>query len=535
MIRPARRATVGAMNTSQTSSSPCRVLVVGAGPTGLVLAAQLLARGVPTRVIDKAAGPGSLSRAVGIHARVLELLDTMGLAETFIEHGHQVRRFRMYAGRRSLLNLDMSRNGSRYGFILHLPQNETERLLRVRVAELGGTVEQGAELVRLSQRGEVVETTLRDVAGHETEVSADYVVGCDGAHSRVRHELGLVFEGQPYPNDWLLADVALDGIDRNDQVRSFFRPDGLPLVCLPMGGHRWRLVMPNAGDRAGRAPFFDEIQDIVAERAPWPLQVSDPGWLACFRCQLRSTTTYRRGRVLLAGDAAHVHSPAGGQGMNTGMMDAYNLAWKLALVADRAPEGLLDSYCQERVPAASDVLGFTDKIIRLATMRHPIKRALRDTLLPAATRLPLVQKGAARQLSQVSVGYSSSLLIQPDGARRGPRPGERVPDVELRTNAGTTRLYRALSEGRHLLLVSCAGIGDAFRKAGIDSFAGLVEVAEGDLGGLGGLAGGWSRAFALVRPDGVLAARGSQRDMHRAIDYLRQVSGGAARPGGATT
>jgi 2-polyprenyl-6-methoxyphenol hydroxylase-like FAD-dependent oxidoreductase len=513
------------MNTSQTSSAQCQVLVVGAGPTGLVLAAQLLARGVRTRIIDKAAAPASQSRAVGIHARVLELLDTMGLAETFIAHGHQVRRFRMYAGRRSLLNLDMGRNGSRYGFILHIPQSETERLLRMRVAQLGGTIEQGLELVRLSDEGEVVDATLRDVAGRETEVSADYMVGCDGAHSRVRHELGLAFEGQPYPNDWLLADVALNGIDRNDQTRAFFRPDGLPLVCLPMGEHRWRVLMPSAGDRAGRPPSFDEIQDLVAQRAPWPIQVFDPEWLATFRCQMRSTKTYRRGRVLLAGDAAHIHSPAGGQGMNTGMMDANNLAWKLALVSDRVPEGLLDTYGQERVPVASDVLGFTDKVMRLATMRHPVKRVVRDTLLPTATNLPLVQKRAARRLSQVSVGYLPSLLIQPDDAGRGPKPGDRVPDVELRANAGTTRLYRALQDGRHLLLVSGAETRAALGKAGIDSFARLVDVADADLRGIGGS----SEAFVLVRPDGVLAARGGLRDTDRAINYLRHVCGGAAR------
>ena len=512
------------MNTSQTSIAQCQVLVVGAGPTGLVLAAQLLARGVRTRVIDKAAGPASLSRAVSIHARVLELLDTMGLAETFIAHGHQVRRFRMYADRRNLLNLDLGRNGSRYGFILHLPQNETERLLRARLEQLDGTVEQGVELVRLSDHGEVVSAVLRDVAGHESEVSADYVVGCDGAHSRVRHELGLGFEGQPYPHDWLLADVALDGIDRNDQTRAFFRTDGLPLVCLPMGGHRWRLVMPNAGDRAGQPPSFEEIQDLVTQRAPWPLRVSDPGWLACFRCQLRSTTTYRRGRVLLAGDAAHIHSPAGGQGLNTGMMDANNLAWKLALVVDGAAEGLLDTYGQERVPVASDVLGFTDKIMRLSTMRHPMKRAVRDTLLPAATGLPIVQRRAARRLSQVSVGYASSPLIRAGGAGRGPKPGERVPDVELHTDAGTVRLYRALSEGRHLMLVSGAETRAALGKAGIDAFARLVDVADADLRGIGGSSG----AFVLVRPDGVLAARGGRRDTGRAIDYLRHVCGGAA-------
>jgi len=512
------------MNTSQTFGSQCQVLVVGAGPTGLVLAAQLLARGVRTRIIDKAAVPASQSRAVGIHARTLELLDTMGLAETFIAHGHQVRRFRMYAGRRSLLNLDMARNGSRYGFILHLPQHETERLLRARVAKLGGTVEQGVELVRLAEHGDVVEATLRDVAGHETEVGAAFVVGCDGANSRVRHELGSAFEGQPYPNDWLLADVALHGIDRNDETRACFRPDGLPLVCLPMGAHRWRVLMPTADDRAGRPPSFDKIQDLVAQRAPWPIQISDPQWLSTFRCQLRSTTTYRRGRVLLAGDAAHIHSPAGGQGMNTGMMDAHNLAWKLALVAGGAPDGLLDTYGQERVPVSSAVLGFTDKLMRVATMQHPVKRAVRDTLIPAASSLPAVQKRAARRLSQVSVDYPSSPLIRPDGAGRGPKPGERMPDVELHTNAHT-RLYRALSEGRHLLLVSGAETRAALGKEGIESFAGLVDVVDGDLRGMGMPAGGPSGVFALVRPDGVLAARGSRRNTDRAIDYLRHVSG----------
>jgi 2-polyprenyl-6-methoxyphenol hydroxylase-like FAD-dependent oxidoreductase len=450
----------------------------------------------------------------------------MGLAATFIGHGHQVHRFRMYAGRRSLLDLDMGRNGSRYGFILHLPQNETERLLRAHVEELGGTVEQGIELVHLADQGQVVEVTLRDVAGHEIEISTEYVVGCDGAHSRVRHQLGLAFEGQPYPHDWLLADVSLDGMDRNDQTRAFYRPDGLPLVCLPMGEHRWRLVMPHAGDRAGRPPSFEEIQDTVLQRAPWPLNVSDPGWLACFRCQLRSTSTYRRGRVLLAGDAAHIHSPAGGQGLNTGMMDAYNLGWKLALVADGAPDGLLDTYGQERVPAASGVLGFTDKMIRLALMRHPVKRAVRDTLLPAATAIPTIQERAARRLSQVSVSYASSALIRPDRVGRRPKPGERMPDVDLHADAGTTRLYRALSEGRHLLLVSDPETRAALGKAGIDSFDGLVDIADADLRAMSVSRAGSSGAFALVRPDGVLAARGSRRDADRAIDYLRHVCGG---------
>ena len=172
------------MTTTHTGTPEDQVLVVGAGPTGLTLAAQLLARGIHARVIDKGAGPASQSRALSIQARTLELLDAMGLADAFVDHGHRVRRLRWYAGQRNLCDLDLARNGSRYGFVLDLPQSRTETLLRARVQELGGTIEQRVELVRLAERGGAVDATLRDAAGQEIEVSAGYVVGCDGAHSR---------------------------------------------------------------------------------------------------------------------------------------------------------------------------------------------------------------------------------------------------------------------------------------------------------------------------------------------------------------
>jgi 2-polyprenyl-6-methoxyphenol hydroxylase-like FAD-dependent oxidoreductase len=504
------------MTTTHTGIPEGQVLVVGAGPTGLTLAAQLLARGIHARVIDKGAGPASQSRALSIQARTLELLDAMGLADAFVDHGHRVRRLRWYAGQRNLCDLDLARNGSRYGFVLDLPQSRTETLLRARVQELGGTIEQRVELVRLAERGGGVDATLRDAVGREIEVSAAYVVGCDGAHSRVRHEIGLPFEGQPYPQDWLLADVALDGVGSDGAVHAFFRPNGLPLVCVPMGGQRWRLVMANAGDRGGQPPTFAEIQEQVAERAPWPIEVSDPQWLASFRCHLRSTSSYRRGRVLLAGDAAHIHSPAGGQGMNTGMMDAHNLAWKLALVADgRAPDALLDTYGQERIPVASGVLEFTNKLVGVLTMQNRAKRAVRDTVLPVVSRTPMVQRDAARRMSQLSVAYPRSPLVQPDGYRRRPQPGDRFPDVDVRGEHGPDRLHHLLGSGRHMLIVSRADVRSALETAGIRRYAGLVDMVDGDPGG----------GFALVRPDGILAARGSAGDTHRVIDYLRRLCG----------
>jgi len=210
--------------------------------------------------------------------------------------------------------------------------------------------------------------------------------------------------------------------------------------------------------------------------------------------------------------------------MNTGMMDANNLAWKLALVAGGAPDSLLDTYGQERLPVAANVLGFTDRIIRWSTMRHPLKRAVRDTLLPTVTALPMVQNRAARRMSQVSVAYPSSPLIRPDGIRRGPKPGERVPDLEVGVPAGRTRLYRVLGGGRHVLLVSGAEIKATLESSGLDDFGGLVDIVDGDLRAMHGARKDVPAAFALVRPDGVLAARGSRGETHTVIDYLRQVS-----------
>ena len=511
------------MNT--TTSSDSQVLVVGAGPTGLLLAAQLMARGIRTRIIDKAPSPVLEAKALGVGARTLEVLDVMGLSDAFIERGHRVRRFHVYSGQRNLAVLDLARNGSPYGFVLMLPQNETEMLLRARVRELGGIVEYGVELVHVAEDGSAVNATLRDLAGRETGTISDYLVGCDGAHSRVRHELGLAFEGQPYPQDWLVADVSLEGAGREDEIHVFFRSEGLPLYCLPMRKHRWRVVMPNAGDRGGKPPSFEEIQHLLAQRAPSRMVASDPGRLTCFRTQIRSTTTYRRGRILLAGDAVHIHSPAGGQGMNTGIMDAHNLAWKLALVADgRASDRLLDTYQEERLPVAGNVLGLSDAIVRWHSMSHPVKRALRDALVPSITRLPAVQRAAAQRLSQISVAYPFSPLNQPDRGRRGPKPGERVPDIEVLSDYGKTRLYEVLGGGRQVLLVSAANIKTRLESSGLGAYNEFLDVVVGDFDRNRPHKSRQS-TFAVVRPDGFLAARGVENDVDKVMDYIRLLFG----------
>ena len=501
------------MNTTQPDA---QVLVVGAGPTGLVLAAELLARGIRTRVIDKGDGVALQARAVGIHARTLEVLDTMGLADSFIERGQVVRQLRFYSRARCLTSLEFARCGSRFGYLLDLPQDQTERLLRARIAELGGAIEQRTELTSLTPGAGAVTATVRRPAGQTQTITAGYVVGCDGAHSRVRRELGLTFHGHPYPQDWLLADVLLDGDLpdrglREDAIHAFFRPDGLPVIFFPMRGHRWRLTLPFAGERGDQAPTLAEIQHLTSQRAPRPVTVSDPTWLASFRCHRRSASAYRRGRVLLAGDAVHIHSPAGGQGLNTGMLDGHNLGWKLALVASgRAPDTLLDSYGAERGPVAEKVVGLTHALGHYGTLTHPVKRRVRDVVVPALGRSAAIQRRAARRISQVYVSY--------------PPGGQRMPDISVHVGGRAATLHQVLRDGRHVLVVPGAS-----SLTGLDGLApyrdDLVVVTAPDTG-----------LVVLVRPDGHVAARGRPGRMPAVTGYLRGLFGEpgsvpAARPG----
>ena len=507
------------------NDTDCQVLVVGAGPTGLVLAAELLARGVRTRIVDKGDGMVMQARAIGIHARTLEVLDMMGLAERFVERGQVVRQLRFYSEGRCLTSLEFARSGSRFGFVLDLPQDETEQLLRSRITELDGVVEYGTELTGLAAGRDAVTAAVRGRAGDGT-ITARYVAGCDGAHSRVRSELGLTFRGQPYPQDWLLADVLMDWDLREDAMHAFFRPDGLPVIFFPMRGHRWRLTLPFAGSRDGRTPSLEEIQQLTARRAPRPVTVSEPTWLANFRCHRRSAGAYRRGRVLLAGDAVHIHSPAGGQGLNTGIMDAHNLAWKLALVvAGRAPDALLDSYGTERLPVAEEVLRLTHALVRYGTISHPVKRRVRDILVPALGRSPVMQRRAARRLSQVYVSYPQGPLVRADGGpggpggRGGPRPGQRMPDVGVRAAGLPTTLHRVLRAGRHVLLVPAAHAAIIPNDPGLQPYRNDLAIVTGDIPP----ACRDASPVILIRPDGHIAARGRPGHLEAVTGYLRDL------------
>jgi 2-polyprenyl-6-methoxyphenol hydroxylase-like FAD-dependent oxidoreductase len=347
---------------------------------------------------------------------------------------------------------------SLYPFMLTLSQAETQRILEERLQGLGVSVQRGVRVLDLNaDEGGVELRTIRFGEEREGTIQGDWVVGCDAAHSLVRQSLGLPFDGEEYEQDWLMAEVNIDRSLARDHFH-LFAYTAPPLPVFPMPGGRWRVFLPQVAGRSrnGRPPVMEEIEQLVAIRGPVGMKLSDPSLLATFRCHLRSSKVTRRGRVLIAGDAAHVHSPAGGQGMNTGLHDAFNLGWKLALVADgHAPAALLDTYQQERGPIAADVMAVTHRLVRTFTISSPSRRRLRDRLLPAVGN-SRVERRLATRLSQVAHNYRGGPLAPPaaDLERRAVKPGERLPDVRgLRPRGETFSVFRLLHAPVHTLLV----------------------------------------------------------------------------------
>jgi 2-polyprenyl-6-methoxyphenol hydroxylase-like FAD-dependent oxidoreductase len=398
-------------------------LVVGAGPTGLVLAAELARRGRAVRIVDRAPQPSPLSRAIVVHARTLELLEDLGPAHELVAAGMPLRRLQLHTGRRPLTEVSFSDLDTRYPFLLAVPQATTEAVLGRHLAALGVGVERGVRLAGFeADEGGV--TAHLDPGG---ALRCRFLVGCDGAHSTVRHALGIPFDGHPYEERLALCDVRWDTDHPRDTLASFLSDDGF-LAAFPLPDDRWRLIGVRAPDAPGDDVTLAELQEMVDRRTPRGGRLSDPSWVAAFRIHARQAERYRVGRVFLAGDAAHVHSPAGGQGMNLGIQDAHNLAWKLDLACAGAPDEVLDSYEAERHPIAAATLAGTDLATRVGTTRSRLARAARDAAARWFAGLPPVRRRVTRTLAELDVAYAGSPLVVGDGERvpadlgvRGPR------------------------------------------------------------------------------------------------------------------
>ncbi len=381
--------------------SETQVLIVGAGPTGLSLATCLAGHGVDYLLVESLVAPRTTSRAAAVHARTLETLGQLGVTETLIAAGRTISEVVIAQRDKTLLQVGFAGLQSRYKFILTLPQNETEAILTNQLTTLGGAVTHGQEAVGMVQDSAGATVTLRDKAGSSASVRARYVVGADGYHSAVRHASGIGFSAGTYAETFVLADVHMDWPLTPDQMRLFLAPDGIVLVA-PFAGSRFRIVATVA--QAPAEPTRSDVQAILDQRGPCssPARVRDVIWSSRFHIHHGVAERYRAGRVFLAGDAAHVHSPAGGQGMNIGIQDAVALGNRLAAaIKGQLPDSSLDGYGAERRPVAQRVVAMTDQMTRMATLTGAASQRLRNLGLQAVGYLPAVQRKIAARMAEL--------------------------------------------------------------------------------------------------------------------------------------
>lgn len=473
------------------------VLVVGAGPVGLTAASELRRHGLGCRIIDRLAAPAGITKAVGIQPRTLEVWEATGVLPDALDASTPMRGQKVFVNGEETSEMTLELPPSVPFEFVSLPQYETERILTKYLGRLGTSIERGVELTSFNQDPEGVSVELVGPGGEET-VRAQFLVGCDGAHSATRKGLGVEFAGDAFPEEYMLGDVEVDwSMPAGLAIRAMHQTNGKVddvLVCIPLPGrNRYRvsmLVPPELatkpapegevahGMEAARAPELGHIQAVLDRLAPEAARASNLRWSSVFRISHRIVDRYGDGRVFLAGDAAHIHPPTGGQGMNTGIQDAYNLGWKLALTLQGvAVDGLLDTYHAERHPVGEEVVGRTVRHARggfEAGADDPSTVILRE--------------------AQLLVGYPDSPLVGEDvegqQLAEGPRPGQRAPDcrgLERRSVAFPVRLFELLGGGEHTLL---AYAEDDEQAAGLDKMA--TEATE--------RAAGHLRTYVVLTP-----------------------------------
>lgn len=467
---------------------PIDVLIVGAGPTGLLLASVLARYGVTLRLIDKNPYPSRTSKALTVFARTLEIFDQLGIAETAISRGRKLSEFQMYANGKPLAQMSLTDIDSCFPFVLCLPQSETEHLLETSLETFGVRVERSLTFTGLTQDDQGVTATLCRADGQSETCETKWLIGCDGARSTVREVTGLTQPSTSLDTTIDLADVQLDWALPPDQFRIFYAEDGVVgVVPLPQVNY-WRLIVSLPPDtEPSAAPNIDFLEQVMIQRSHHTVHLSHPIWTSRFSIRQRMVESVRNQRVLVAGDALSSHSPLGGQGMNAGLQDAYNLAWKLALVIqNKASEELLDSYEAERKPVSKALLSTTGRATRIMLIQNPILQHLRHTALRFGSRFNVVQHRIANLLSELTVNYRNSPIVQKDafssfGVSGKLQAGDRAPDVVLQAGENSLRLLQVLSPLKHTLLLFSGQNPSSTDIAKLSEFAQAAEQQFPDL------------------------------------------------------
>lgn len=510
------------------------VLIVGAGPTGLMLANQLARRGVRCMLIDRHAGPSLQTRALGVQARTLEIYSQLGIVDRALALGKRGNGVQLWAQGRKAAHVPLGDAGSTltpYPYILVLGQDDNEKIMGDRLHDWNQSVQWNSELVALHQHADHVVATLAHADGTPREISAHWVAGCDGSQSAVRTQNGIPFEGAPYEHVFYVADVQAAGNMVPDEINVFLWKESFHLFFPMRGDNHWRIVgiLPPAL-RGRKDVVFDEVMPSLLGETGLDLSVSQCTWFSTYRIHHRRAARFRADRCFLLGDAAHIHSPVGAQGMNTGLQDAYNLAWKLSLVVKGlAQESLLDSYEDERIPVATRLLETTDRAFRLIISDNPLAGVLRTQVLARlaarAMRRKSIQAFAFRTVSQIGIEYRDSSLSVSTAhlPPASPQAGDRFPWLRLMLQADglVVDMFQSLEDTRfHLLLFgqnapaeSALAFGDLLRVHAIPDNAHNQSELE--------RAGIPARSFFLLRPDGYVGLCGKEFQVQNVVAYAK--------------
>ena len=470
------------------------VLIVGAGPVGLFLANECARRGLRYRIIETHPTQSTYSKALAIFPRTLEIFDMAGVVAPFLEKANRVTAVTMMTHTHKLAHMPFAPEETPYPFVAMVPQDLTEKLLVEQLAHKGGAVEYATTFVSAVQRDGHVSVTL-DKQGQLHEMSAAYVVGCDGAHSAVRHLLNLPFEGAEYRDLFMLVDAETNDFLPASELQLCPSESG-PLAIFPMSPTRRRIIA-TVESQQGDVPSLDLVRKVVAQRAPSGVEIHSLHWSSYFRIHHRQVAELRRGRMFVAGDAAHIHSPFGGQGMNTGLQDIWNLVWKLDLVLHgHGNDGLLDSYTAERRPVIKQVIETTDFMTKALGTPNKLAQLLRNTVIPMVSRLAPFQHAFVQRLSELGVAYNGSPIIEGTGKRHF--------DDTLRGGNGI--------RSRFLLLIGQNSDAQTKEVATqlTKSFSDVVELRSHA-----------GHAIMLVRPDGYIALTATDRDTAAALQHVQ--------------
>lgn len=497
-------------------------LIVGAGPTGMTAAIELKRAGMDVRIIDKSDHLARYSQALVVQARTLEQFQRYGIADEMMAHGRKLNEARFYSEGELIVDFKLDKLASRYPFALFIPQSETERVLNDFMESLGVKTERCVELVSLSQDPQP-RATLRHPDGRTEDISPRWVIGCDGAHSAVREKTGTAFEGGGVGLSFYLGDCEVEGEDLPQDELSLHVHHGDVLFMARLSDRIVRLIAalhePSANSKQEIA--VADLQRMV-DRIGVRVKIRSAEWLTPFHVNDRQAKHYRSGNVFLAGDASHIHSPVGGQGMNTGIQDAANLCWKIAAVARGADERLLDSYEEERGEVGKALLRFTERALKLATTANPIIERMRDTLAPILTKLTPVQRDAIGFVSETAIEYRSSSAVKDYGGDGHLRAGDRLPDLPLRQPNGHSSLLEDWTSPLHRVYGLNLDAIDMETLRNSVPHAEVVSLSTADLGHDGRrLFGDDGKLFAL-RPDGYLGFRGPMGFNAELMNYARR-------------